>query len=103
LGVVTRILELNEERNWSEYRLAKEAGISQSTISNLIHRGNSPSVSTLEKMCDAFGITLAQFFDTEDEVTALTAGQRKLIGSWNRLTPRQKEKAEMFILGMLEK
>jgi len=101
--MIARILELKDERNWSEYRLAKEAGISQSTISNLINRGNSPSISTLEKLCEGFGITLAQFFDTEDAVFTLTEDQRKLIKNWSRLTPRQREKAEIFILGMLEK
>jgi len=101
--MISRILELKEERSWSEYRLAKEAGISQSTISNLINRGNSPSISTLEKICDGFGITLAQFFDTEDSVTTFTDEQRQFIKNWSRLTPSQKEKAEIFVLGMLEK
>ncbi len=36
MEVAKRILQLREERQWSEYRLAKEAGISQSTLSNLI-------------------------------------------------------------------
>lgn len=103
MEIIARILELREERNWSEYRLAKEAGISQSTISNLISRGNSPSIATLEKICDGFGITLAQFFDEGDAVTTLTIEQRMLIKNWCRLNTRQKEKAEIFILGMLEK
>jgi len=103
LEMISRILELKEERNWSEYRLAKEAGVPQSTISNLINRGNSPSISTLEKLCGAFGITIAQFFDTESEVVILTDDQKKLIKNWNRLTTIQKEKAEIFIQGMLEK
>ena len=60
MEVAKRILQLREERQWSEYRLAKEAGISQSTLSNLSSRGNNPSVYTLEKIAGAFGLS---FFD----------------------------------------
>ena len=51
------------ERGWSEYRLAKESGLSQSTISNLFVRNTLPSIATLEIICKSFGITLAQFFE----------------------------------------
>ena len=54
MDLVERIIELRKERQWSEYHLAKEAGISQSTLSNLINRGNNPSVYTLEKIDHAF-------------------------------------------------
>ena len=57
-----RILQLLKERNWTEYRLAKESGLSQSTISNLFKRNTTPSIPTLEAICNGFGITLSQFF-----------------------------------------
>ena len=57
-----RILQLLRERNWTEYRLAKESGLSQSTISNLFKRNTTPSIPTLEAICNGFGITLSQFF-----------------------------------------
>ena len=52
-----RITELMIRHGWSEYRLAKESGLSQSTISNMFSRNTMPSISTLEVICDAFGIT----------------------------------------------
>ena len=57
-----RIRELMGERQWSEYRLALASGLSQSTISNIFKRNTVPSVATLEAICAAFGISLAQFF-----------------------------------------
>lgn len=57
-----RIRELMEERNWTDYRLAKEANLSHSTVTNMFNRNNAPTLPTLEAVCRAFGITLAQFF-----------------------------------------
>ena len=36
--------------------------MSFSTVANMFHRNTSPTVSTIETMCKAFGITLSQFF-----------------------------------------
>ena len=62
-----RITELMIRHGWSEYRLAKESGLSQSTISNMFSRNTMPSISTLEVICDAFGLTLAQFFSEGEQ------------------------------------
>ena len=45
----------------------------------------------MEKICRAFGITLAQFF-TEDnsEIIPLTKSQSELLHEWNKLNERQK-------------
>mgnify|MGYP002582126841 CR=1 FL=1 len=51
-----------KERGWSDYRLAQNSKLSSSTIANIRSRNTVPSVVTLESICNAFGITLAQFF-----------------------------------------
>jgi len=102
MDILQQITQLREERGWSEYRLAKEAGIPQSTLSNLYRRENSPTLSTLEAICGAFGISLAQFFSGIDENHSLTDDQRALLENWVLLPHAQKEKAMAYILGMLE-
>lgn len=57
-----RIKNMMAERGWTEYRLAKESGLSHSTVTNMFKRNNAPTLPTLEAVCAAFGITLAQFF-----------------------------------------
>ena len=57
-----RIIELRMERHWSEYQLAEKSGIGQSTISSWTRTKSMPTVPNLEKICNAFGITLSQFF-----------------------------------------
>ena len=85
-----RIRELMEERNWTDYRLAKEANLSHSTVTNMFNRNNAPTLPTLEAVCRAFGITLAQFF-AEGEASRLTEEQQKLFSKWSTLTDRQKQ------------
>ena len=68
MDVNGRIRELLNERNWTEYKLAKESGLSQSTISNIFKRNTVPSISTLELICGGFGISLSQFFSEGDMV-----------------------------------
>lgn len=102
MDILGRITQLRKERGWSDYRLAKESGIPQSTLSNLYKRENSPTISTLEAICRAFGLSLAQFFSGIDDSQQLTDEQRNLLESWVQLPQNQKEKVMAYILGLLE-
>lgn len=62
MDCVEIIKKLLDERGWSQYRLAKEADLSQSTISSIMLRGSTPTVKTIEHCCRAFDITIAEFF-----------------------------------------
>lgn len=57
-----KIQELLDERNWSLYKLSKESGIPYSSLNSLFQKNNQPTVSTLEKICIGFHITMADFF-----------------------------------------
>ena len=89
MDVLERLRTLLDERGWTEYRLAKECGLSESTIAN-IFRGNSvPSITTLESICNGFGITLSQFF-ADGDMVELTPQAKELFDNWVTLTPEQK-------------
>lgn len=89
MNVIVRIQELMTARGWTEYRLAKETGLPTSTLANIFHRGSTPSIPTLETICDAFGISLCQFF-AEGDFVSLTAEQQSLLNSWSTLSQEQK-------------
>lgn len=57
-----KIKNLLEERNWSLYKLAKESQIPYSSLNSLFLKDNQPTISTLQKICDGFHITMAEFF-----------------------------------------
>lgn len=86
-----RIKQLMEERGWTDYRLAKEAKLSHSTVINMFNRNNAPTLPTLGAVCEAFGITLAQFFSDDDEPFKLTDEQQVLFARWSSLTDKQKQ------------
>ena len=85
-----KLKKLLNERNWSEYRLAKNSGLSESTIANIFTRNTIPSIPTLEAVCQAFGITLAQFF-AEGEMVEMSPELKELFEGWVSLTPDQKD------------
>lgn len=90
MDVQKRIRDLMKLRGWTDYRLAKEANLSHSTVTNMFNRNNAPTLPTLEAVCRAFGITLAQFFADEVDPAQLTDEQRTLFARWSSLTERQK-------------
>ena len=102
LDIHKRMKELMKERNWTEYKLAKEAGLSQSTISNLFKRNMLPTIPTLEAICSSFGLTLNQFF-AEGNIVSLTAQQKELLDCWSLLSEEQKELLIRFIKTMKTK
>ena len=99
-----RIQQLMQERNWSIYRLAKESGLSQTTISNIFKRNNEPSIPTLKRLCGAFGITMSQFFRGNDDGSDCTvsAEQQELINNWTLLSDTQRQLLSGLIKTMLQ-
>ena len=63
--VKNRILFLLEERNMSIYSLSILSGISPSTIKSILYgKSKNPGIVTIKMLCDGFGISLYDFFDT---------------------------------------
>ena len=91
-----RIKQIMKVRGWSEYRLAKESGVPQSTISNIFNRNYQPSIASLEIICKAFGITLAQFF-ADGNFVELTDEQNEFFQRWAALKPEQKRLIDELI------
>lgn len=98
--ITNRIKELCEKKQMSMYALSKKSGISQSSLSNLMKRGSTPSFFTLDKICDGLGITLAQFFSNDREVLDITEEQKKVLRVWDLLTDKQKQAVEIYVRGM---
>lgn len=90
MNTLEKIRKLLDDRNWSMYKLSKLSGVSQSTLSNMFSRNNDPSISTLEDICKAFGITLSQFFANEGELVVLTKEQSEMLEKWSTLSDEQK-------------
>lgn len=98
MDVLEKIRQYRIERNWTEYQLAEKSELPQSTISSWYRKKQTPTIQSMEKICKAFGITLAQFFTDEDsEIKPLTKTQNELLREWNRLNT-QKQKVILQLL-----
>ena len=98
--VVARINELCKARAWTYYRLAKESGIPYSTLNTMLHKTFVPTVPSLMKLCNGFGISLAQFFDEGDETATLTKKQKACLAQWDRLDDHSQELALVYMAGL---
>lgn len=97
MDVIARIQELREERGWTNYQLAKKAGLSQSTMTSAMNRGNNVTVQTIQKCCEAFGITMAEFFDDSLRIKEFSLRERKLVEDWRKLPSEIQSAAETMI------
>lgn len=98
LDVIEKLQKLKDENNWSNYRIAKSCGLSEGTINNLFKRNNSPSLVTIEAVCNAFGLSLSQFFlEESEEFVVLTEQQKDFFNRWTSLTKEQKDLVDKYI------
>lgn len=66
-AVKNRILQLLGEKNMSIHKLATESAVPPSSIKNILYgKSKNPGIVTLKMLCDGFGISLIEFFDTEN-------------------------------------
>ena len=66
-AVKNRILYLCGEKQMSIYKLAIESAVPPSTIKNILYgKSTNPGIVTIKMLCDGLGITLPEFFNSDD-------------------------------------
>lgn len=88
-----RITELCEKRGYTKYRLSQLTDMSQTALA----KKSIPTVVTLERICEAFGITLAQFFVEDGGRLNLTEEQNEILEIWDGLETKEREIFLSFI------
>lgn len=98
MDVLKRILQLREEKGWTEYKLSLESGIPQSTISSWFRKKVQPSLLSVQAICDACGITMAQFFaESDNPQDYLTEQQKVLLAEFSHLNNTQQNALITFL------
>ena len=97
MNVIERINELRTQHGWSVNYLALEAGMTQSTLNSILQRNSNPKIETLQSLCDAFGITLSQFFSQDENSELLSVKEKQLIIAFRNLSPK-KQKAVVDLI-----
>ena len=97
MDVLRRIETLRLERGWTVYRLAELSGLTDKCIYNWYLRNTVPTLETLQKVCDAFGITLSQFF-SEGNLVDVDDELKGVFDDWIALTSEQMAAVRLFII-----
>ena len=61
MNTVKRVYDLIEERSITLYQLSQVSGVSYSTVKTTEKRGGQLKVDTIERICEALGITMSEF------------------------------------------
>ena len=102
MNIMERIDDLCSKHKISKYRLSQITGISQSAFSKIARQQSSLSLDTIQRICDALGISVAQFFSEPVEYPDLTPDQVRLLNSWALLDEKKKDYALLIIEKMTD-
>ena len=97
---IKRIRELMEKNGYNTYRLAKQSGISLSTLSSMFEHNTEPRIETLEKICSACNISVAQFFERSSR--DLSSEQSRVLDLYDSLSPKSKDMALSYLCFLSE-
>ena len=89
MDIIGRIEKLCQQRGWSIYELSKKSGISSNAIYKWRNQNVQPSIPNLEAICEAFGLSLKEFF-CGIGTSNLSPEQNQLLEDWSILTPKEK-------------
>lgn len=90
MNCLDKLNKLMKQRKMTHYRLAKASNVPLSTINSMFKNNNSPTIPTLEGLCNGLGITLYEFFydpklnKTHDKET------EELLEIWSLLSTKQR-------------
>lgn len=104
-AMIAAIKRLCEKKNMTPHALAKEAGISTSTISYLVNGKTKPQVCTVLMLCNVLGVRISDLFDnsvvstkiSESGVQYITCEEEKLLNCYRRLSDRKKELLRIYV------
>lgn len=105
MNIADKLKELLEEKSVTPYRVAKEIGVSQTTIKNWVTGYTAPKERHIKALADYFGITTDELLGKEKQPTEgeLHPANKKLMELSRTLSPEEAEKVYKAISLLLEK
>jgi len=101
--IAVRVKQLCDERGITKYKLSQMTGMSQTALGNITSKSSVPTIPTLQKICDALGITLAQFFAQDGVRLDLTDLQKEILETWDELDVKEREIMISFVRSLRKK
>lgn len=77
--------KLRTERHWSFDQLAGRSGLSKGMLIQIEQARTNPSIGTLCRLADAYGVTLAQIVELSDSASVRVVDSHEVIRLWSGL------------------
>lgn len=94
--VVKRIDELRKLKGLTKKELMKKMGVPASTCNSWYYSDSMPSLSNIDNVCKALGITCEQFFSGLNGANT-TKSEAKFLDNWRLLSTSEKLAVEKVI------
>ena len=99
MDILKRIKDIRESKNMSVYELSKRCGISKNTIYRWYTKNYTPTLDTLQHICEkGFDMSLVEFFAVDSDLIPATEEIKEIIGIWTTLTSSQKQAIKQIML-----
>lgn len=83
LAIARNTRDLRTERQWSLDQLATRSGVSKGMLVQIEQSRTNPSIATLCRVADAFGVTLAQLVELSDGATVRVVDPDEIVRLWS--------------------
>lgn len=96
MDIVKKIDEIRVKKGWTFYKLSQESGLTQQTFTKWMEGNTTPTIPALKMVCEAFGITMANFF-AEGNLIEVTPETKDLLENWKYLNKDEKASIKTII------
>ncbi len=105
---MNRIRQLRQEKNMTQLRLSMELEVSQETISAYENGKHYPSAKSLLRLSELFNASIDYIMGVSNTRNAISQNELSIreiehLYQYRQLSGNQKEKADGFIMGLLQK
>ncbi|TMV49401.1 helix-turn-helix transcriptional regulator [Paenibacillus mesophilus] len=90
-----RLTHFREASGLSKNQLSIKSGVSQPYIGDIESGKKKPTIDTIERLCEALGVTLSQFFSSIDD--SLPPDIQQLIETTKKLPPEERKALNEYL------
>ncbi|WP_371367664.1 hypothetical protein SRRS_15220 [Sporomusa rhizae] len=95
INIGERIRELRKSKNITASSLANQIGVAQSFISSIENGTKKCSLETLDAICTALNVSLADFF--KEDTSEISPEMQRLLDASKNLTQKQRDLITEFL------
>lgn len=101
LDISTRLKKIRTAKGYSVYKLSQLSGVSETHIRDLERGDRNPSLDTVERIANVFGISLSEILNEDETVSYLTSEEKEFLDCY-RMLPKNRSAALLAFLKTLK-